>query len=531
MRPLFLIIALLSFVHTIYAQCLSGNCTTGRGKYRFADGSVYIGKFRQGKLHGTGILKDISGVIYHGEFHQGRKSGEGKLTRPNGASYMGQLKGGLFHGKGKYLYENGDIYKGEWDQGQKSGFGIYEFASGDIYKGQFAHDQIEGKGVMIFTTGQRSQGRWHAGKLIDQDPISQQITNVSFQEIQSVKDCNVYRCHEESGTYRYSDGSIYTGYFVNGKGEGKGKCEYPNGTVYEGGWKNHGPHGEGLLVFESGKRFAGRWNLGVPVDIKAPTSVHQDPTESLVFNPNTNYDPEVKIYALIVGVASYTHMPSLKYTDDDAYQMYAFLKSPAGGAIPDNQIKLLIDDAATKYNIMSDLTSIAEQADRNDVVLVYISGHGLQGSYIPSDFDGVNYNLPYSDILSIIDRSAAKHKLCIADACHSGSMYASKGPNLQNLERHYIQLEKLSGGTAFMTSSKSEEVSLEYSGLRHGVFSHYVIAGLKGAADTDRNTIVTLGELYDYVYSSVRSYTNHAQSPTLSGDYNKDMPLSSVRFY
>ena len=47
-------------------------------------------------------------------------------------------------------------------------------------------------------------------------------------------------------------------------------------------------------------------------------------------------------------MASYKHMPALQYTDDDAYRMYAFLKSPEGGALKDEQIKILVDDAATK---------------------------------------------------------------------------------------------------------------------------------------------------------------------------------------
>ena len=40
------------------------------------------------------------------------------------------------------------------------------------------------------------------------------------------------------------------------------------------------------------------------------------------------FDEDVKIYAMIVGVARYDHMPTLKYTDDDAYKIYAFLQKP-----------------------------------------------------------------------------------------------------------------------------------------------------------------------------------------------------------
>ena len=57
-------------------------------------------------------------------------------------------------------------------------------------------------------------------------------------------------------------------------------------------------------------------------------------------------DDEVKVWAVVVGIGRYTTMPVLKYTDDDAYHIYAFLKSPEGGALPDSQIRLLIDEDA-----------------------------------------------------------------------------------------------------------------------------------------------------------------------------------------
>ena len=39
-------------------------------------------------------------------------------------------------------------------------------------------------------------------------------------------------------------------------------------------------------------------------------------------------------------------MPVLRYTDDDAYQMYAFFKSPEGGALDDEHIRILINEAS-----------------------------------------------------------------------------------------------------------------------------------------------------------------------------------------
>ena len=49
----------------------------------------------------------------------------------------------------------------------------------------------------------------------------------------------------------------------------------------------------------------------------------------------------MRVWAVLVGVASYSHMPTLRYTDDDAWRMYGFLKSPEGGAVDDERIRIL----------------------------------------------------------------------------------------------------------------------------------------------------------------------------------------------
>ena len=62
-----------------------------------------------------------------------------------------------------------------------------------------------------------------------------------------------------------------------------------------------------------------------------------------------------------------------------------------------------------------------------------------------------------------------------------------------------------------------------------GIFSHYLIEGLKGEGDTNKDKIITLDELYTYVYGNVREYSGNLQSPVLAGDMDRAMPLASVR--
>ena len=80
-----------------------------------------------------------------------------------------------------------------------------------------------------------------------------------------------------------------------------------------------------------------------------------------------------------------------------------------------------------------------------------------------------------------------------------------------------------------MLSSKGEENSIESNGLRQGIFSHYLIKGLTGAANMNGDEIVTIDELFFYVYNNVRYYTNKSQTPIIIGEFDRNMPLGVIR--
>jgi uncharacterized caspase-like protein len=223
-------------------------------------------------------------------------------------------------------------------------------------------------------------------------------------------------------------------------------------------------------------------------------------------------------------------MPVLRYTDDDAYRFYAFLKSLEGGALPDEQIRVLIDESATHEGILSNVKEVFSQAGPKDLIIFYFSGHGLNGSFLPIDFDGYNNKLTHEEVAGLFNSSKAKYKLCVADACHSGSLFAMRGPEPEPvLSQYYQQLAKSVSGTALIMSSKGEESSLESAGLRQGVFSHFLIRGLKGEADKNKDHVVSVQELYDFVFTNVRDYTGNRQSPVIKGTYDPAMPVSVTR--
>ncbi|MEO1513617.1 MAG: caspase family protein [Bacteroidota bacterium] len=550
----FVLIGVFAFLASSQAQCINGNCYSGKGTYVYPSGARYVGDFRNGKIHGEGILyfsngnKYVgqwvnqyregqgrlvfaSGEVYEGAFRRSKFSGRGTMVFKDGEKYTGQWEDDIQHGQGTYYYSDGDRYEGTFKRGKLHGKGTMFYADGSRYVGQWKGNYKDGRGTYVKANGKRISGLWNAGKYLGKENVSE--TPSSQTEVFStqssspgneLRDCNSMYCKDGQGTYKYTDGSKWVGQFRNGKPEGQGTCYYSNGDKYIGSWKRHAPHGDGVMHFAAGRVLGANWNYGTPVrqiDVEQETV----PTHTV----SVDRDDKVKIWAVVVGVARYSHMPVLKFTDDDAYQIYAFLKSPAGGALKDDQIRVLVDEEATRKNILGTMRDVFLKADENDVVVLYFSGHGLPGAFLPVDFDGFNNRLKHEDIQAVLKQSKAKHKLCLADACHSGSLTAMRSTLADGLKDYYSAFENSEGGTALLLSSKGSEVSLEDHGLRQGIFSHFLMRGLKGEADFNGNSIVTIKELFDFVHRKVRAYTANAQTPKLSGEFDPAMPVALVR--
>jgi hypothetical protein len=518
------------------SQCLSGNCFQGIGKYQYENGAVYDGHFQQGKIHGYGTLyfsngnkyqgqwvnhiregngtflaKD--GTYYSGEFIRNKMHGKGQISYPNKDSYKGDFAENLPHGSGEYLFSDGDKYLGSFSEGKFDGEGIMFYANGAKYSGLWRSNKKNGFGVFVDINGKEKSGDWVDGLFVDPSSTTNSPRIESNQKLNS-----------KDKEYHYPDGTKYIGPLVNGRPEGNSTVYYADGNKYVGEWKHHGPSGNGTFYFQEGRVISGTWEGGKLVKEKTEESKLEYYSSS---HSEMDINPKVKIWAVVVGVARYSVLPSLKYTDDDAFYIYAHLKSPDGGALPDDQIRLHIDDEATESKIIESLKYITSKADQNDVIMMYFSGHGLPGKFLPIDFNGYQNILRHDDIKKLFENSAAKHKIIMADACHAGSLIAAKGVDgYAPSGKLYTEFINTNGGTAMLVSSKSEEVSLEDLGIRHGVFSYYLIKGLKGEADQNSNGIVSFQELSQYVITNVKKHTGGIQSPLVSGDYDSNMPMA-----
>lgn len=537
-------------------QCISGNCMTGKGVFIFPSGGKYDGQFLEGKLMGKGIFYYTNGNVYTGDWQKNIRVGKGTLKMATGDTYTGDFKANVFWGYGIYKFSNGEIYEGEWYNDKAKGNGKYNFPTGEHYEGQFEDGKFTGYGKYIYTNksvyegewldnkrhgegtytdknGTIQSGKWENDELVQrnnheenktpEELIAKPVSNYKINEDDYNRNCVLEFCDGGVGYYTYKDGSKWVGEFKEGKPQGSGTCYYSNGDRYEGEWQRNLPQGKGIMYLKTGEVYGGKWENGNLVREEEIAIKNTSEPEK----PRS--DKKINIWALVIGIGAYNHQPVLKYTDDDAYQVYAFLKSAEGGMLENKQIKLCIDENATKEKIEEGLNYIVDNADENDVIFIFYAGHGFKGSFVPYDFDGYNNLLSHDEVLKTLERSRAKDKVVIADACHSGSMIAQRSPFKSMLEEFYTDFEKSKGGTALIMSSKENENSLEYEGMRQGVFSYFLIQGLEGRADFDGNGIVDINEIYQYVNTNVRHYTDNNQNPLLAGDFDPKMPIAVVR--
>ena len=121
-------------------------------------------------------------------------------------------------------------------------------------------------------------------------------------------------------------------------------------------------------------------------------------------------------YAVVVGIADYAALTAqdgdLRFADRDARQVAAFLQSKTGGQVPASQIRLLTNRQATLASIQQALT-LFRKARPGDRVILYFSGHGMPGSFVPYDAraGATRSLLTYATIKAAFRQSAAATKL------------------------------------------------------------------------------------------------------------------------
>ena len=226
-------------------------------------------------------------------------------------------------------------------------------------------------------------------------------------------------------------------------------------------------------------------------------------------------------YAVVMGVADYVGtVNDLKFADDDAWLVTRFLRSPQGGSVPQNHIITLVNGQATHANILRAF-QLFQSAQRNDRIIFYFSGHGLEGTFFTSDGQA----LRHEELKTAFRNSAAKTKIVWADACRSGSIKRSSHAR-PVAKQTYSQLNDPSLNVIVMASSRSSQNSGEYLNLKQGAFTYYLVKGAQGEADLDHNRVVTVEEHFRYVNNRVRMLTHNTQIPIIYGKFSNSVPVT-----
>ncbi len=236
--------------------------------------------------------------------------------------------------------------------------------------------------------------------------------------------------------------------------------------------------------------------------------------------------------AVVVGISNYQDegIKDLRYAHRDAALFVDFLKSKSGGGLGDQQLKLLADEQATMASIQSALQWLLQNSKKGDQAIIYFAGHGdvetkeeeEKGYLLAHDTPKNNYRLNAIDLHylnhDIIGKLADQDikVIVITDACHSGAL---AGEKIGGREATAAELMKRFSSEIKILSCQPYELSQEgpqWDGGR-GVFSFYLINGLKGRADENRDQQVDLYELEDFLQDRVRLATDKTQHPDVFG--------------
>ena len=234
--------------------------------------------------------------------------------------------------------------------------------------------------------------------------------------------------------------------------------------------------------------------------------------------------------ALIIGIENYKNAPKAEFAESDASLFYDYARKALG--VPENRIKLLQGTNAGKLDILKQLkTWMAAQVNAGTTdIYVFYSGHGLASadgktSYIlPYDADTAlldESSIRLNDFITSLEGNKPKSVTLFMDSCYSGqgkngtTLLASARPLSINATKPL-----LSANVTILTSAAGDQIAISAPEIKHGLFSYFLMRGMEGAADTNRDGNISMQELHQYVSLNVAreaTLRGKQQSPTLQG--------------
>jgi hypothetical protein len=237
-------------------------------------------------------------------------------------------------------------------------------------------------------------------------------------------------------------------------------------------------------------------------------------------------DEPGKRWAILVGINDYIEptIADLTKARDDAKGMSELLHKKGEF----DYIFTMTDDLdyrdplfPTKTNIEAKVKTVIDEAQENDLVLIFFSGHGTNdtsgnGYLLPIDTRIKEPNASAVQVEAIVEKLTKKNikkSLLILDACRDVINKEEKSLGESGLKEKKFEQAEIS---ATFYSTKAGYVSYEEKEFANGVYTNFLLAGLKGEADSNKDGIVTMSELDVYVQESVNDWAirnNKQQKP------------------
>jgi hypothetical protein len=516
----------------------------GQAIMKSANGDLYSGGFKNSFLSGHGNYKFSDGTKYVGEFREDKINGLGMLILPNGEQFVGEFIDGLLNGRGTYARADGSEYKGEFKNFKMHGLGLIRLANDELYIGEFIENKLHGQATHIKPDGRKIEGVWEHNKFIREAKVN--IPNLISMIAESEGRHNLVRERQRltsplvnsrlnlqvSSNEPASDGSFRITVFTNTdtaslkiNGDEIGGRENGNYSVN--------------LVARAGQDTTFEITA---IDIygntaKKKLTVTRPVIESKVAYASLNpakikRQAERDAVAIIIGISSYRTLPTAAHADDDAKAFYDYAIRALG--VKAENIKLLINQDAGEIEIYKAFkTWLPSRVRVTTDVYVFYSGHGY------TTFDGKGlYWFPHQADPDLISKTAIlveelnadilaskpKSVTVFADACYSGQ--TKSGETLISSGRPLVpKVETRLFPETFtvITASKHDQISSSSPDLRHGIFSYYLMRGMEGEADSNRDGKITLGEMQSYLVDNVvrqAASMSRKQEPQLNGDTN-----------
>lgn len=214
---------------------------------------------------------------------------------------------------------------------------------------------------------------------------------------------------------------------------------------------------------------------------------------------------QAKVYLVSVGIADYPGTKhDLRVSDQDANTI-----AKVFNATKDASVRVLVNGNATQGALLSTMHTAFTNAQSDDTVILYFSGHGTPGAIVCHDGE-----LTYQHIFKMLKGCKASKKIIVADACYAGKMRTTRQQS-SNYNSQSVML---------FLSSRTNEPSQETK-FKNSLFTIFLERGLRGGADTNKDRRISARELYDFVHKGVIEASGNKQHPVMWGKFDNNMTV------